>query len=568
VRAFGLTATLAAAALSLLLSPHLTAQSARSGGAAAPAGPPRLVVVLVADQFRADYITQYGEMWTSGLKEILTKGASFTEAAYPYAVTKTCAGHATIGTGVLPAVHGMIDNTWYSVATHEHMDCTEDRTARSLAFGGASSERTHSAKWYQVPNFADELKRQNGGRPRVVSISLKARSAIGLGGHGGPNSTIVWKDDGGVTFATSDALTKRASEAVDAFVRSHPITLQQFQTWERARPGASYKYADEAPGEPAARRTFPHLFDAPVKVSDATASIMANWEDTPLADDYLGGLAEHLLEREQLGQRQTTDYLAISFSTLDNVGHDYGPRSHEVQDVLVRLDATIGRLLAALDSKVGRNRYVLAFSSDHGVAVMPEQSFPPPAGGRGQGAGGVTGRITSVSVANAVETALDKLLGRGHYVEAVSTPYLYFVPGVLERVRANPSAVQAVQAAALGVRGVQSIYWSADLAAAAPTTDATLTGLRRSYYPGRSGDIAFIFERNWVTGNGTNHGMPYDYDARVPLVLMGAGIAPGQHTAAASPADIAPTMGALTGVRMSQTYGRVLREALADAGTR
>jgi hypothetical protein len=200
--------------------------------------------------------------------------------------------------------------------------------------------------------------------------------------------------------------------------------------------------------------------------------------------------------------------------------------------------------------------------------VMPEQSFPPPAGGRGQGAGGVTGRITSVSVANAVETALDKLLGRGHYVEAVSTPYLYFVPGVLERVRANPSAVQAVQAAALGVRGVQSIYWSADLAAAAPTTDATLTGLRRSYYPGRSGDIAFIFERNWVTGNGTNHGMPYDYDARVPLVLMGAGIAPGQHTAAASPADIAPTMGALTGVRMSQTYGRVLREALADAGTR
>ena len=400
-----------------------------------------------------------------------------------------------------------------------------------------------------------------------MSLSLKARSAIGLGGHGGADSTIVWKEDGAVTFATSSALAKAASPAVDAFVRSHPVTLKQFETWDRAKPEASYKYTDQAPGEPANRGTFPHLFNDPVRLSDTTASILDAWDGTPMADEYLGAMAEHLITEEKLGQRQTTDFLAVSFSTLDIVGHDYGPRSHEVQDVLVRLDATIGRLLAVLDAKVGRNRYVLAFSSDHGVATLPEQIFPPPAGGRGAGAGAI-GRFTAGNVANAVEAALDKQFGRGHYVEAMATPYVYFVPGVLDRVRANASAVQGVEAAVLGVRGVAKMYWASDVASATATADPLLVGLRRSYYPGRSGDLVVIFERNWTGATGANHGSPQDYDTRVPLAFLGAGIAPGQHTVAATPVDIVPTLSVLTGVRMSRTDGRVLREALADSGTR
>jgi predicted AlkP superfamily pyrophosphatase or phosphodiesterase len=535
----------------------------------APAsGPPRLVVILVADQFRADYVTQYSDMWTAGLKEIFAKGAAFTEAAYPYANTRTCPGHATIGTGMLPSVHGMIDNTWYNVATHEFLACTEDHQARSLPFGGFHGAESHSAKWYLVPNFADELKRQVSGRPRVVSLSLKARSAIGLGGHGGADSTIVWKEDGAVTFATSSALAKAASPALDAFVRSHPVSLKQFETWDRAKPEASYKYTDQAPGEPANRGTFPHLFNDPVRLSDTTASILDSWDGTPAADEYLGAMAEHLITEEKLGQRQTTDFLAVSFSTLDIVGHDYGPRSHEVQDVLLRLDATIGRLLAVLDAKVGRDRYVLAFSSDHGVATLPEQVFPAPAGGRGAGGGGVTGRVTAANVANAVEAALDKHFGRGHYVEALAVPYLYFVPGVLERIRANPSAVQAVEAAVVGVRGIAKSYWTADIAATTDTSDPTLIGLRRSYYAGRSGDLAIVYERNWTGATGANHGSPQDYDRRVPLAFLGAGITSGQHAVAASPVDIVPTLSAITGVRMSRTDGRVLREALADPGTR
>ena len=142
------------------------------------------------------------------------------------------------------------------------------------------------------------------------------------------------------------------------------------------------------------------------------------------------------------------------------------------------------------------------------------------------------------------------------------------MPGVLERIRANLSAVQAVEAAALGVRGIEKLYWSADVAASTATTDPTLIGLRRSYYPGRSGDLVVVFERNWTGATGANHGSPQDYDTRVPLAFLGAGIAPGQHAVVASPADIVPTLSVLTGVRMARTDGRVLREALADAGTR
>ena len=350
--------------------------------------------------------------------------------------------------------------------------------------------------------------------------------------------------------------------------------MKQFETWERAKPEASYKYTDRAPGEPADRGTFPHLFNEPVRLSDNTASILGSWDETPLADEYLGALAEHLITEERLGQRQTTDFLGVGFSALDVIGHIYGPRSHEVQDVLIRLDATIGRLLALLDAKVGRDRYVLAFSSDHGVAAMPEQTFPAPDGGdasasgRGGGRGGAIGRVTAGNVANAVEAALDKQFGRGHYVEALATPYLYFVPGVLERIRSDSSAMKAVEAAVLGVRGMSRVYWSADIAATTPTTDRLLIGLRRSYYAGRSGDLAIVYERNWTGPTGVNHGSQQDYDTRVPVAFLGAGIAPGQHAGAASPVDIVPTLSTLTGVRMSRTDGRVLREALANSDTR
>ena len=559
----------------------------------------------MVDQFRADYFDMYGKNWTGGLHELATRGAWFTRAAYTYAATKTCAGHATIGTGTVPMTHGMIDNEWFDPIAHQFTLCTEDPTSRSLVYGGKAGTEFHSAKWLRVPTLGDELVRQSGGRARIAAMSLKARSAITLAGHGGPTTTAVWSEDTGGVWATSSAMAKALSPDVDAYIRANPVDVKQFMTWGRVAPESVYQGPDQAPGEPATGGVFPHLFDEPIRTSRTTGALIDSWEQTPFTDGFLAGLAAHLVEKQRLGQQAGTDLLAISFSALDVVGHRYGPKSQEVQDTLIRLDKVVGDLLRVLDTRVGRDRYVLGFSSDHGVAILPEQTFPaPPGRGRGAGAAGggaaaaacppggtrrrtthqqrarprrppevqvapvvvvavaAMGRLNTGMMATAIEALLDKQYGRGSYVEAFYGGYVYFRPGVLERVRKDPALMKAIETSALGIRGVAKVYWSADLMATTPTDDPILVAMRKSYMPGRSGDFTFVPERNWVAGTGSNHGTPYDYDTRVPVIFYGAGIAPGQYTTSSSPADIVPTIASMVRIKMPRTDGQILTEAI------
>ena len=466
----------------------------------------------------------------------------------------TCVGHSTIGTGTLPSTHGMIGNEWFDPKTREYTTCTEDPTAQSMAYAGATGTEHHGPKWLMVPTFSDELKRQARQPSRVVSLSGKARSSIGLGGHGGPNSILVWEEDGDGRWATSSAVTRRLSPDVDAYVKAHSILGLRGVTWSRALPESAYLFDDKAPGEPSAG-TFPHLIKAPIRTSRTSAGYTEMWDRTPLVDEYLANLGQALAEKLQLGRQAGTDMLAISFSGLDIAGHSYGPRSHEVQDTLARLDKILGQVIGFLDKTVGRDKYVLALSADHGVASLPDQADPSMNAGR---------LDNLLPVGNAVEAVLEKAFGPGNYVEALAGQYLYFYPGVLERIRADASLIKAVETAALGVRGMASAYWSADIAATTPVDDPVLVKMRKSYMAGRSGDFAVIQRPNWIiTASGTTHGTPYDYDARVPVVFLGAGITPGRYSTAATPVDIAPTLAALTNVRLARTDGRVLAEALA-----
>jgi predicted AlkP superfamily pyrophosphatase or phosphodiesterase len=170
------------------------------------------------------------------------------------------------------------------------------------------------------------------------------------------------------------------------------------------------------------------------------------------------------------------------------------------------------------------------------------------------------GRASSTTIGNAVENLLDKQFGRGSWVEALFGNYFYFRPGVLERIRKDPALMKTIETTLLAQRGVAKVYWATDLSATTPTDDQILAAARKSYVAGRSGDLVFILQRNWVTSADATHGTPYDYDTRVPVVLMGAGIKPGQYASEASPADIVPTLSALTGVKMPRTDGKVLKE--------
>jgi hypothetical protein len=442
----------------------------------------------------------------------------------------------------------MIDNEWWDRSTQRLLPCTADRTAVAIPFGPGTPSEHHSAALLRAPAFADELQRQLP-ETRVVSLALKPRSAIGLGGRGGPNATIVWEEDNG-TWSTSTAFAQSPPADVNEFVKANHQSTMRGQIWERLLPPTAYRHEDAAPGE-IVPQMFPHLLHGPTD-----GAFLDAWERSPYADTFIADLASRLITSRQLGQHdQRTDLLALSLAGLDYVGHHWGARSHEVQDILIRLDRRLGQLFDLLDRTVGPDRYVMAFSSDHGVSLVPEQS-PSVTGAPG-------GRIKSSDVGRVVELALAGRFGLQSFVEAATSTYVYFRPGVLDRVQSNEAAMRAVEMAIRNVPGIERTYWARDLASREPTSDRLLAGLRKSYVPGRSGDLVFMPRPNWiVSADEASHGTMHPYDTDVALILYGFGVKPGQYATARTPLDIAPTLAAIVRISMPSAEGSVLIEAL------
>lgn len=528
---------------------------ARTADVVPAARRPALVVILTIDQFRTDYVDRYGHQWTRGLRRLIDRGARFPEAAYPYMNTVTCAGHATIATGTFPAAHGIPLNGWWDRSLGRQMWCTDDPRATNIGHGRAAASGGDSAWRLRVPTLADELRAQSGVPPRVVSLSLKARSAIMLAGQRG--DLVAWYG-GESGFVTSSAYAPGPVPFLSAFLSSNPIEQDAGKAWDRARPASDYLFEDDAEGEkPEApwSRTFPHPL--PGAPGAPAAGFYALWEDTPLADAYLGRLAAAAIEAFGLGRGPGTDYLAVSFSTLDLVGHAFGPRSHEVQDLLVQLDATVGALLETLDRRVGPDRYVVALTGDHGVSPIPEQMAA---------LGVPAGRIDGRGLVARVNAALEPFLGPGPHVATLVYTDLYFRDGVFEKLVANPAAMRAVVDAIETTPGVLRALRSDDIAAVRLGGDALALTALSSHAPGRSGDILIVPQPYFLNSTAaTTHGTGYRYDARVPVILAGPGIRPGEYLAPATPADIAPTLAHLVGITLPRPDGRVLREALDTA---
>lgn len=530
-----------------------TGVPARQGaGASSPAAPPRLVVLLVIDQFPSEYIELYGHQWTRGLRRLIDGGALFTEGAYPYGATATCAGHSTIGTGAFPQRHGMVGNEWYDRTLGKRVTCEEDPNVAPIPLSEGTTSARNSATYVMVPALADELRRQLPRQPRIVSVAEKARSAIGLGGHGGPDTVVVWRGSGRV-WTTSSAYTSEPWPDVVDFMRRNPMTSAYGEVWTRLLPENAYLFVDDDPAEPRPApwgRTFPHTLHSPNGPDDGVFSTA--WVRSPWADAFVVDLAIHLLHTRQLGRDDGTDMLALSLASLDGAGHQYGPRSHEVQDVLARADLAIGRLLDALDDAVGRGNYVIALSADHGVARIPEEAA---ADGRD------AGRIGSI---NAVaQKALQAALGPGQHVGMADGAQVALTPAALAALRERPEARQTVLSALAAMPGVVKVFDRDQLSGTDETDDPDLRAWRLSFMADRSGDFAVAVRPGWIYGStGTNHGTQNPYDQRVPLLLYGAGVRPGRYSTTASPADLAPTLAALAGAALPQAQGRVLTEAI------
>ena len=522
---------------------------------------PKLVVLLVVDQMRADYVDKFRGQWTGGLKRLIEEGAWFREAAYPYAATETCVGHATISTGAFPATHGMIANAWWDREAQKMVTCTADPKATNSGYAGAAVKGGDSAWRMEVPSFAEELKFQSGGPTRVASFSLKARASITMAGHKG--DAVAWLDARSGALVTSDVYGKPGF--IDDFMKVHPVKNDYGKTWSLSLPRSDYLYDEKAAGAvpPAGwDLTFPHPLRGKEGGSEPDAAFGSQWAASPFADTYLTQLAETAVDAMGLGKGSGTDFLAVGYSAVDVTGHAFGPRSWEIQDLLVRLDKDLGDLLAHLDAKVGRGNYVVALSADHGVVPVPEDM---------QGMGADSGVLSVPELQQNMEKALEPFNLGKLAVARVTGSDVYFAPDVYEALKDNPDAMQAVLDAAKAQPGVAEVYVAEEVADRQATHNPLKEAFEDGYFADRSGDMLIVPKPYWLMDDtevgkkrdyGTGHGTPYGYDQRVPVLLMGYGIQPGEYFGAITPADIAPTFAALCGITLAPRDGRVLREAL------
>jgi hypothetical protein len=530
-----------------------TAPSCRSSAQAPSSSQGQLVVIVVVDQLRFEYLDRFKGFWKEGFARLMDDGAVFEHAYYPYMNTVTCVGHATISTGTLPATHGIVLNEWWQRSAGRRLSCTDDAEVKSVPYdGGAAEGIGHSAHRLRVPTLGDRL-RAASPQSRVVTLSMKPRSTVMLAGHGATVAT--WFSTANV-WSTSTAFTMKPLAEVQAWVGANPVDSHRNEIWNRRYDPGRYSGVDNGVGEQPPRGWTP-LFPHPLAGTPGTepAQFYELWERSPYSDAALGNMAASLVRSLSLGQRGVIDYLGVSFSTLDYVGHAFGPESHEVQDTLFRLDRTLGQFLDALDKTVGRDRYVLALSADHGVSVIPEAWSAQ---------GHDAGRVLNPAVRKVAEAAMAAAHGPGPHVAHVEYTDLYLTEVTRKRAAAKPDLLRPLITAVSKMPGVLRVFPSAGLENKRASRDPLERAAALGYVPGESGDVFVVLKPNWINSDSAaaTHGSFHPYDQHVPVIFFGKSIKDGRFKDPATPADIAPTLASIVRLAMPGVDGKVLQGAL------
>ncbi len=518
---------------------------------------PKFVVVLVVDQLPYDWLVRFNEYYgENGFRYLMKNGADFSNASYKHALNKTAPGHAVIMTGCYANVNGIIANRWYDPVAGRDVYCVADPGATMLAGSGDGKSSLNLV----VPTFGDQLRLHTGFVGKVVSIAQKDRSAILLGGK--MPSAAVWMSD--TLFVSSSYYGDHLPSWVTAFNASGRVTSYRGKTWKRTLPDAAFRLADadDVPYESDVHglgRAFPH----PIEGKDPQSYNYALLS-SPYGLDVLNALVMSAVKSEQLGKRDVTDLLCVSFATPDYVGHTFGPNSREVMEIAVHTDRAIAELLQSIDDEVGLSNTIVVLTSDHGVTPIPEylQSKLP-----NVDAGRVSRRDFMDACNNALQSAFGAAPQNKNWVKRLVDMNLYLDRDVLKEKQLDLALVSRVLA--------DSINRFPSIALALPKIEL-LAGasfsplaekMRRSFHHERSGDVVLAYKPFYSLDDepsGAEHGNPYEYDAHVPVILMGEGINPGRYVTEASPVDIAPTLSALLGIELPPgREGRVLHEALA-----
>jgi predicted AlkP superfamily pyrophosphatase or phosphodiesterase len=513
----------------------------------------RLVVMVVFDQFRGDYLGRWKDLYgEGGFRRLMEDGAWFPNCHYPYSGTWTGAGHASLATGCSPHTHGIVANSWYDRALKKDVNCIGApktrvvRLIRKEPTPGKEEPASASPARLLAPTLADALKSATGGKGKVVALSHKDRAAVLPGGK--TPDACYWMDVATGEFVTSTYYRQDPHPWVARFTANRTANRWLGTTWNKLRPGLDYaKYSgpDDVETEGDGKTHLPKFPHALSKKGKANKAYYEALEASPFGNELLLALAERAVVAENLGQDDVPDLLTISFSSNDIVGHLYGPDSQEVLDTTLRADQIVQKLLDFLDVQVGRDHYALALSADHGVCPLPKSSARKGTKGDWHAPadlGREANRILADHYGEKTMPCLEALNNHDYYISRA---------WLKARGLKASDARKVLAAGLLKVDFVQAAYTEAELASDKPTNDKILTAARLSYYPGRSGDVYMImkpYHLIWSGKRGTSHGSPYEFDQHVPLAVIGPGVKPGARRDAVTPQSIASILAEAAGV--------------------
>jgi predicted AlkP superfamily pyrophosphatase or phosphodiesterase len=531
------------ALFALLLAPLLLT------GQSLPQNSPKqkIIVGITVDQMRQEYISRFWNKYgDDGFRRLVNEGYSFPNVHYNYVPTVTGPGHASIYTGTTPALHGIISNDWYDKTIGKEVNCVNDPKQQVI---GNNQGNGDVSPWRLLSTtFTDELKLWSQKRSKVLSLSIKDRGAVLPGGH--MPDGAYWYDLTSGAFITSTYYATKLPDWVQKFNQQKLADQYLNQTWSTLLPIEQYTESsvDDSPYESKFigkdRSVFPYnLKELRKKNGDFEFLIY-----TPFGNDLLTRFAIESIEAENLGKDEWVDFLSVSYSPTDILGHHVGPRAIELEDMYLRLDRNIAELLKTLDAKVGKGNYTVFLTADHAVAdvaqYLTDNRIP-------------SGYFSAEKVKAELNDFLKQYFPGKDVIEVIDGDQVFLNQEVFQR-DPKSSGVDYMVATELVINyllkqdGVANVF-SKSMIRDAKFDDGGVKGMvARGYHPKRSGDIFIVLEPGWYGSTkvaGTTHGSPYTYDTNVPLLFWGAGIKQGRSYRYHAITDIAPTVSILLGVK-------------------
>ncbi len=518
----------------LLLFAALTAGAQTTPTANSTPARPKLVVGMVVDQMRWDFLYRYQDKYTAGgFKRLLRDGYSCENTHINYSPSYTACGHTCVYTGSVPAVHGITGNNWFDIKENKYVYCTEDTTVKTV--GSTSKAGLMSPRRMLTSTVTDELRLATNFRSKVIGVALKDRGSILPAGHAA-NAAYFYDPSTG-NWVTSTYYMQELPKWVQQFNDYKLPEKYMADNWNTLQPIERYiesthddkQYEGLFDGE-----TKP-VFTHKISTIKPTYKILAA---TPFGNTITLKFAEGAILNEQMGAHDATDFLAVSLSSTDYIGHRFGPNSVETEDCYLRLDRDLADFFTFLDEHVGAGNYLFYLTADHGVAHVPdfniEHKIP-------------AGVFPIDTVLKQLDAKLNQQYGDGKWLLSFENMQLYFNNPLLEERKIDRTAFKnTIRSFLTKFQGVAKVLDMENLSNEL-LEPRMKHDIANGYYPKRSGEMYVLYEPAWFDGmdKGTTHGTVYPYDTHIPLVWMGWHIKPGENHDDIHMTDIAPTVAAL-----------------------